>query len=333
MYGLIRPLLFCLDAEQAHELSLDLLDSVAALYPGLIEQRPVEVMGLRFANPVGLAAGLDKNGDHLRGLSQLGFGFVELGTVTPRAQPGNPRPRLFRLPKAEAIINRMGFNNFGIEHLLQQLEQQRPSQTVVGINLGKNKDTPLAEAVHDYCIGLHKAWQKADYLTINISSPNTPGLRGLQTEEMLNGLLSGLQEQRKALQDQHGFDRPIALKVAPDLQPEEIDVIADSLRQYKLDALIATNTTLDRQAVAHLPHADEAGGLSGKVLQQRSFEVLCAFLEKLQGDLPVISVGGIDSAQEAQKRLDQGAALVQVYSALIYQGPAWVARLIRSLRD
>lgn len=330
MYGLIRPILFQLEAERAHELSLKLLDQFAWLFPGTLDHQPVEVMGLKFANPVGLAAGLDKNGDHLHGLSQLGFGFVELGTVTPRAQPGNPKPRLFRLPEAEAIINRMGFNNHGIEHLLQRLES-RPHQVKIGVNLGKNKDTALEQALNDYLIGLDKAWVQADYLTINISSPNTPGLRGLQTASMLQDLLAGLQQKRLALQDQHGFDRPIALKVAPDLQQDEITAIADSLLKYGLDALIATNTTIERDSVKHLPHGNETGGLSGAVLQQKSLEILGRFHAELQGKVPIISVGGIDSISAAQQRLDHGASLLQVYSALIYRGPFWVKSLIQGL--
>jgi len=331
LYRLLRPLIFALDAETAHEASLDLLTSLHWLLPRRQTDNPVTVMGIEFPNPVGLAAGLDKNGEYLPGLARLGFGFIEVGTVTPRAQPGNPKPRLFRLPEYNSIINRMGFNNDGIDHLLGNIQHHRPSNSVLGINIGKNLGTAVDNALDDYRIGLVKAYPVADYITINISSPNTPGLRGLQSEDALEALLKGLQETRKALQDEHQSNRPLALKIAPDLAPEATGPICELLVKYGIDALIATNTTLDRSRVSDHPLASQTGGLSGAALTNLSRDVLARFAERLKGELPIISAGGIDSPAEARLRLDMGASLIQIYSALIFKGPSLVQDINKSL--
>jgi dihydroorotate dehydrogenase len=331
LYSLIRPLVFALDAETAHEATLEILNSLHWLLPARHTRNPVTVMGLEFPNPVGLAAGLDKNAEFLRGLSRLDFGFIEVGTVTPRAQPGNPKPRLFRLRQHRSIINRMGFNNEGMDRLLANIDDFRPRDSLLGINIGKNLSTAVDNALDDYRIGLNKAWAAADYITINISSPNTPGLRGLQSEAALEALLKGVDETRKVLQDEHQFNRPIALKIAPDLAPEATGPICELLLKHGIDALIATNTTLERGRVAGHPLATEAGGLSGSALTDLSREILHRFVERLQGELPIISAGGIDSPAEARLRLDMGASLIQVYSALIYQGPALVRRINKAL--
>ncbi len=331
LYPLIRPLIFALDAEDAHVTSLELLNQLRWLIPPTRIHKPVEVMGLQFPNPVGLAAGLDKNAEYLSGLSRLGFGFIEVGTVTPRPQPGNPKPRLFRLPKQRSIINRMGFNNQGVDTLLEHIRKLPERDYVLGINIGKNLSTAVENALDDYALALQKVYTAADYITINVSSPNTPGLRKLQSEDALEELLKGIAERRKALQDEHQFDRPIALKVAPDLDPRSIAPISQRLIDYGIDALIATNTTLDKSAIAGHPLATEAGGLSGAALTERSREILYLFHQQLQDDLPIISVGGIDSPEEAQLRLDIGAKLVQIYSALIFQGPGLVRRIVKSI--
>ena len=320
LYQLLKPFLFSVDAELAHEISLDLLNEFSVLLPATQIENPVEVMGLRFPNPVGLAAGLDKNGDYLAGLSRLGFGFIELGTVTPLAQAGNPKPRLFRLIRQRSIINRMGFNNKGVDYLLRQLPD-RPRPYVLGINIGKNLSTPVQNALSDYRICLQKVYPQADYISVNVSSPNTPGLRLLQTESELDKLLCGLHETRKSLQDEYQFDRPIALKVAPDLDDKAIPGIADLLIKHNIDALIATNTTLDRTLVAGHRLAVEAGGLSGEALCHKSRHVLSQFHRELQDEIPIISVGGILTADEVQLRMQLGAKLVQLYTGLIYRGP------------
>ncbi len=323
LYRLLKPFLFSVDAELAHEISMDLLNEFSAFLPHTQIENPVQVMGLTFPNPVGLAAGLDKNGDYLAGLSRLGFGFIELGTVTPLAQHGNPRPRLFRLIRRRSIINRMGFNNKGVDYLLQQLPG-RPRPYVLGINIGKNLATPVENALSDYRLCLQKVYPHADYISINVSSPNTPGLRSLQSESALDEFLSGLHETRKSLQDQYQFDRPIALKVAPDLDDKAIPAIAELLKKHRVDALIATNTTLDRTLVGGHPLAIEAGGLSGEALCHKSRHVLSQFYRELQNEIPIISVGGIITADEAQLRMQLGASLVQLYSGLIFRGPELV---------
>jgi len=331
LYKLIRPLIFSQDAETAHEATLELLNHLRWLIPKPRISRPRRVMGLDFPNPVGLAAGLDKNGDYLRGLAHLGFGFIEVGTVTPRPQPGNPKPRLFRLRSKRSIINRMGFNNAGIDHLLANLERLPRRDYILGINIGKNLSTPVERALDDYRLALQRVYLAADYITLNISSPNTPGLRKLQDDDALKQLLSGVTEARKALQDEHQVNRPLALKVAPDLDRDQVAVIADLLGEYGIDGLIATNTTLDRSAVAGHPLAGEAGGLSGAALKEKSRDLLVQFRQRLGDQIPIISVGGIDSPEEARLRLELGASLIQIYSGLIYEGPGLIRRILKAI--
>ena len=337
LYTLLKPLLFRLDPETAHRLTLTALDALAALGPlNPLRQprieRPVEAMGLRFPNPVGLAAGLDKNGDHIRGLVALGFGFIEVGTVTPRPQPGNPPPRLFRLPEAEALINRMGFNNRGVDHLVANLERLGPRDFILGVNLGKNKDTHQEQAADDYLIGLEKVYPLADYVTINISSPNTPGLRDLQHGKALADLLAALTRRRDELARRHGRRLPIAVKIAPDLTETQLAAQAELLRHYRLDAVIATNTTLDHSTVAHLPHGRETGGLSGRPLKPRATEIVRQLHRHLGGEIPIIACGGILSAGDALEKFAAGARLVQLYTGLIYRGPALVREILLSLK-
>ncbi len=292
-------------------------------------------MGIDFPNQVGLAAGLDKNGDYLNALSQLGFGFIEIGTITPRPQPGNPSPRLFRLPKANAIINRMGFNNQGIKHLLQQVEKVRQSgyQGIIGINIGKNFDTAVENAADDYLICLREAYSLADYITINISSPNTPGLRDLQYGDELNSLLSVLKQEQLSLSKQINRYVPLAVKVAPDLSHKEVRFIAKTLLDNKIDCLIATNTTLSRDAVKGMQYGDEAGGLSGEPVRDLSTDIIRQFAQSLGDQIPIIGVGGIACGDDAVDKIKAGAKLVQVFSALIYQGPALVADCVQALED
>ncbi len=284
-------------------------------------------MGLRFPNRVGLAAGLDKNGTAIDGLSHLGFGFLEVGTVTPRPQPGNPKPRLFRLPEHEAIINRMGFNNAGIDALRERLEHVR-YRGILGINIGKNFDTPIEKAVDDYLICLDKAYSQASYITVNISSPNTKNLRQLQGASELDALLAALKSRQTELADRHGKYVPLALKIAPDLDTGQITNIADALRRHRIDAVIATNTTLGREGVESSPLATEAGGLSGSPLFEKSTAVIRSLALALCGELPIIAAGGITSGARARAKLDAGAALVQIYSGLIYKGPQLVGECI-----
>ena len=326
LYSLLRPLLFSVDPELAHEVCLELLNELHTLVPDNRPKNPVNVMGLEFPNPVGLAAGMDKNADYLPGLSKLGFGFIEVGTVTPKPQTGNPKPRLFRLVRHQAIINRMGFNNKGVDYLLNDLPE-RPRPYVLGINIGKNLSTPVDKALDDYSLAFKQVYADADYISVNVSSPNTPGLRDLQDEKALDALLHGIGDTRKQLEDHHQFSRPIALKIAPDLDDRAIPEIAELLVKHRVDGLIATNTTLDRSLVSHHSLASEAGGLSGKPLCQKSRNMLSSFHRALQGEIPIISVGGIHSAGEAQMRIKLGASLVQVYTGLIYNGP-WLAREI-----
>jgi len=328
MYSLARKLLFTLSGEAAHQMALEALDAAHRLHltrpfsaPPI--HSPVQVMGLNFPNAVGLAAGLDKNADHINSLGSLGFGFIEVGTVTPRPQPGNPKPRLFRIPEQEAIINRMGFNNKGLEHLLGQVKKhQFPG--LLGINLGKNLTTSVEKAVDDYLIGLEGVYDQADYVTVNISSPNTPGLRSLQYGEALKDLLKPLKEAQQRLADQHQRYVPLAVKVAPDMNDEEIQSLARTLRELKLDGVIATNTTLDKSAVAGLQHGDEQGGLSGKPLTEAACVITRKLTEALEGELPIIGVGGIFSAEDAVERIKAGASLIQIYSGFIYRGPALI---------
>ncbi|WP_374623740.1 quinone-dependent dihydroorotate dehydrogenase [Pandoraea sp.] len=336
LYPLARRALFCLDAEQAHHLTLATLRGAASLgLAGLIGQTlpedPRTVMGIRFPNPVGLAAGLDKDGSCIDGLAALGFGFVEVGTVTPRPQPGNPKPRIFRLPQAEAIINRMGFNNGGVEQFLQNVQSAR-YKGPLGLNIGKNADTPIERAVDDYLICLEKVYPYATYVTVNISSPNTKNLRQLQGGDELDALLGKLKDKQRALSDRHGRYVPIALKIAPDLDDEQIKVIAGTLTRHGFDGVIATNTTLSREAVAGLPYANETGGLSGRPVFEASNRVIRALAAELGGALPIIGVGGILSGADARAKLDAGASLVQVYSGLIYRGPELVRECVQALR-
>ena len=334
LYPLLRPLLFSLDAEHAHELTLGTL----AKHPGLVPQQriaanPVRVMGIDFPNPVGLAAGLDKNGAAIDGLARLGFGFIEIGTITPRPQPGNPKPRMFRLPQANAIINRMGFNNLGLEALIENVQRSRWVREggILGINIGKNADTPIERATDDYLIGLRGAHPYARYITVNISSPNTKNLRQLQGADELNQLLGALDAERRKLDAAAGRVVPIALKIAPDLDPEQIEAIADATVRHRIDALIATNTTLSRTGVENLPHGGEAGGLSGAPVYEKSTAVLRALAQRLDGRVPLIGVGGITEGAHAKAKIDAGAQLVQLYSGLIYRGPALVADAARAL--
>jgi dihydroorotate dehydrogenase len=329
-YPLIRPLLFALDAERAHDLTLLLLSAGDRLGIGTaapVYSAPVDVMGLQFPNCVGLAAGLDKNGTAVDGLGRLGFGFLELGTVTPRPQPGNPKPRLFRLPEQQAIINRMGFNNAGIDALLERLASVR-YRGILGINIGKNFDTPIENAVDDYLICLDKAYPRASYVAVNISSPNTKNLRQLQGASELDALLGALKARQTALADRHGKYVPLALKIAPDLDPEQILNIADALKRHRIDAVIATNTTLGREGVESSSLAAEAGGLSGGPLFEKSTSVIHSLARALAGELPIIAAGGITSGARARAKIDAGAALVQIYSGLIYRGPELVSECI-----
>jgi len=335
LYPLLRPLLFSLDPESAHHATLELLEISRRLglsrlaFPDLPD-KPLEVMGLRFKNPLGLAAGLDKNGDYVDALSALGFGFLEIGTVTPRPQPGNPKPRLFRLPEHQAIINRMGFNNLGIDHLLRQVEQCR-YRGILGINIGKNADTPIDQATEDYLIGLRKSYAAASYITINISSPNTKNLRQLQQGDEIKQLLGALKQEQACLQRQHGKYTPIAVKIAPDLTPEQVRHIADLLVEFGMDAVIATNTTIAREPIADHRLAEQTGGLSGAPVKQRATAVVAQLADALQGKLPIIAAGGILSAQDAQEKFDAGARLIQVYSGLIYKGPELVREIVCGL--
>jgi dihydroorotate dehydrogenase len=335
LYPLLRPLLFSLDPETAHEVTLKLLKVAdisglsKLIYPKL-DSKPVTVMGLTFKNPVGLAAGLDKNGDYINALAALGFGFIEIGTVTPRPQPGNPKPRLFRLPEHQAIINRMGFNNLGIDHLLEQVKQSRYSG-ILGINIGKNFDTPIEHAADDYLIGLRKAYTAASYITINISSPNTKNLRQLQQGDEIKSLISALKEEQLKLRQEHGKYTPIALKIAPDLTEDEISHIAGLLLEFAIDAVIATNTTIARDKIAGHPLANETGGLSGAPVKEQSTFVVRKLAGELSGKIPIIAAGGILSAADAQEKLAAGASLVQIYSGLIYQGPQLIEDIVNNL--
>jgi len=334
LYPWLRPLLFRLDGETAHDLTFHMLDTAVRLgltrAPEALPGRTVECMGLKFPNPVGLAAGLDKNAAHVDGLASFGFGFLEVGTVTPRPQPGNPRPRLFRLPAARGIINRMGFNNGGVDRLLANAAAVR-YRGILGINIGKNFDTPIERAADDYVTCLRKIYARADYVTVNISSPNTKNLRTLQEGDALLALLRTLKDEQTALAATHGKHVPLAVKIAPDLDESQLDAIADVLVSTGMDAVIATNTTLSRDGVAGLPHGDEAGGLSGAPVRERSTTVVRGLAKRLGGRLPIIAAGGILSGADAREKIDAGATLVQVYSGLIYRGPALVGEAIRAL--
>jgi len=334
-YALVRPLLFKLDPETAHNLTmrnlgllhrLGLLKTLLPSVPSL----PKRVMGLDFPNPVGLAAGLDKNGEAIDALADLGFGFLEIGAVTPRAQPGNPKPRLFRLPQAEAIINRMGFNNLGVDNLLINLSNTDYTG-ILGVNLGKNLDTPIEKAADDYLICLEKLYAKVSFVTINISSPNTKNLRALQGGDELDALLTAVKNRQQALSQQHGKWMPVAIKIAPDLDPQQITAMAALFKKHHIDGLIATNTTLSREGVEKLPHGTETGGLSGQPVREKSTRVIKAFHTALAGEVPIIGAGGILSGPDAQAKIDAGADLVQFYTGLIYRGPGLVKECVEAL--
>jgi len=334
-YHFAKPFLFQLDAELAHDLTLKSLkwaeqSGLLNLYPKAPICTPRQVMGLTFTNPVGLAAGLDKNGAVIDGMAKLGFGFIEVGTVTPRPQPGNPKPRLFRIKEAEGIINRFGFNNLGVDNLVENVKATK-YKGILGINIGKNFDTPNEKAVDDYLICMQKVYAHASYITVNISSPNTKNLRDLQAKEALSNLLGVLKLEQTKLSDQHSKYVPVTLKIAPDLTPEQVIEIADLLMQHKIDGVIATNTTLARDAVKGMQNADEAGGLSGEPVRNQSNVVIQQLSKQLQGTLPIIGVGGILSGADAAEKIAAGASLVQVYSGLIYKGPKLVRDICKTL--
>jgi dihydroorotate dehydrogenase len=335
-YTLAKPLLFKLDPETAHNLTmaglrhahrLGLLKTFLPKVPAL----PKRVMGLDFPNPVGLAAGLDKNGEAIDALAEFGFGFIEVGAVTPRPQPGNPKPRLFRLPDAQAIINRMGFNNLGVDHLLANLERAT-FKGILGVNLGKNFDTPIDKAADDYLILLDKLYGKVSFVTVNISSPNTKNLRALQGGDELDALLAAIKARQAALADRHGKYMPVAVKIAPDLDDAQIAAMATLFRKHRIDAVIATNTTLSREGVENLPHGQEAGGLSGRPVREKATRVIAAFHAALAGEVPIIGAGGILCGADAKEKIAAGAELVQFYTGLIYRGPALVRECVEALR-
>jgi dihydroorotate dehydrogenase len=335
LYRIARTGFFQLDAEKAHDLAIENFKRLNGtpldiFYRQHLPNRPVECMGITFKNPVGLAAGLDKNGECIEAFGAMGFGFIEVGTVTPRPQPGNDKPRLFRLVQAEGIINRMGFNNLGVDHLVENVKKAK-YDGVIGINIGKNKDTPIENGADDYLICMEKVYQHAGYIAVNISSPNTPGLRSLQYGDALDELLAVLKEKQSELAKVHDKYVPLALKIAPDLSDEEIKQICASLLKNKIDGVIATNTTLDRSLVSGMKYANEAGGLSGRPVQLRSTEVIKALYKELGDQIPIIGVGGIDSYVSAKEKLFAGAKLVQVYSGFIYKGPRLVRDIVKNL--
>jgi dihydroorotate dehydrogenase len=334
LYQAFRPALFALEPESAHELAFGSLDLAAHLGVAkwLLPQvppSPVTAMGLLFPNRVGVAAGLDKNAEHIDGLAAFGFGHIECGTVTPRPQPGNPRPRIFRLVEAEGLVNRMGFNNGGVERFLANAGRARWNG-ILGLNIGKNFDTPNDRAVDDYLACLRAVYARASYVAVNISSPNTKGLRDLQAEDALHALLTALKAEQKALADRHGKYTPLAVKIAPDLEPAAIEGIARLLAGHRIDGVIATNTTLARDAVRGARHAEETGGLSGRPLREKSTAVVRALAKALDGALPIIGVGGIVCGADAKEKIDAGATLVQLYTGLVYRGPALVAECARA---
>ena len=340
LYPLIRKVFFSLDAETAHGVGMSGMSflnasGLACLLVKPAKACPVEAMGLSFPNPVGLAAGLDKNGDHIDALARLGFGFIEIGTITPRPQDGNPRPRLFRIPEAQGIINRMGFNNAGVDRLLENVRAAEfPKKGgILGINIGKNATTPIEKAAEDYLICLEKVYNDASYITVNISSPNTKNLRELQKDDALDDLLSQLKQRQEQLAEQHGRYVPMALKIAPDLDDAQITAIADALRRHRMDGVIATNTTLSREGVEDMPNSSETGGLSGAPVFRKSTDVVKKLSTALAGELPIIGVGGIMGGEDAAEKIRAGASLVQFYSGFIYRGPELVSEVAETLAN
>jgi dihydroorotate dehydrogenase len=338
-YPLLRSWLFSLDPEQAHNLTMSNLDRAErwGLLRHLIDQPaldPRTLCGITFPNPVGLAAGLDKDGRHIDALGTLGFGFLEIGTVTPKPQPGNPKPRMFRLPQAQALINRMGFNNDGVDACVKRVRNSAYWQNggIVGLNIGKNASTPIEDAASDYVTAMEAVYEVASYITVNISSPNTQNLRALQGEDMLRSLLQSLHIAREALSDRFGVRKPLFLKIAPDLEQNDIKLIADLLVEFKIDAIIATNTTIARDAVQELEFCKEAGGLSGAPVRQVSTEVVRSLKEYLGDAIPIVGVGGIMTSKDAQEKLAAGASLVQIYSGLIYRGPKLISECAAALK-
>ncbi len=334
-YPAIRKVLFQFDAETIHDMTIKGLKNTGksplnVFYKQNVKDKPITVMGINFPNPVGLAAGLDKNGECINAFAAMGFGFVEVGTVTPRPQPGNDKPRIFRLPAANAVINRMGFNNKGVDYLVSQV-QSANFKGVLGINIGKNKDTPEENAKDDYISCMRKVYNFASYITVNISSPNTPGLRSLQYGEALNELLSALKIEQKLLSEQYGKYVPVAVKIAPDLTAEEVQSIAQSLIDNDIDGVIATNTTLSREGVENLEFGYEQGGLSGQPVKDKSTQVIKLLNQALDNKLPIIGVGGIASSADANEKLTAGASLVQVYTGFIYQGPPLIKNIVNGL--
>ncbi|EAR08379.1 quinone-dependent dihydroorotate dehydrogenase [Reinekea blandensis] len=334
MYPLFRKAAFLLSAETAHELTIDALSAVGHLkltnlMPQPKQQKSVNVFGIEFPNAVGLAAGLDKNGDAIDALGALGFGFIEVGTVTPEPQPGNPTPRLFRIPEKEAIINRMGFNNKGVDYLVSRIRKSTYSG-VIGVNIGKNKVTPEEEAVNDYLICLEKVYEVADYIVINLSSPNTPGLRNLQFGENLSNLIRALKERQASLDEQFEHT-PVLIKIAPDLDEDDIVELTNTFNELKVEGVIATNTTISREQVEGCQFSDEQGGLSGTPVRDMSNQVLKRFRELLDDSIPLIGVGGIMSERDAEEKLTMGADLVQIYTGFIYQGPGLIKRTVERL--
>ncbi|WP_394131995.1 quinone-dependent dihydroorotate dehydrogenase [Shewanella maritima] len=331
-YKLAQKVMFQMDPEVAHNIAIGSLkmtgnNPLNCFYSQNVKSTPVECMGLTFPNPVGLAAGLDKDGESIDAFYAMGFGHIEVGTVTPRPQPGNDQPRLFRLKPAKGIINRMGFNNKGVDNLVRNLMAKK-SDIMVGVNIGKNKDTPVEQGKDDYLICMDKVYQHSAYIAVNISSPNTPGLRTMQYGELLDDLLNSIKVKQSELAQKHGKYVPVALKIAPDLTLEEIQSIAESLKKNNFDAVIATNTTLSRDNVQGLDNAEETGGLSGKPLTELSTKVIKQLAECIDGAIPIIGVGGINSAKDAQDKLDAGATMLQIYSGFIYQGPQLVKEIV-----
>ncbi len=336
MYALAKPFLFCLDAERAHDLGLAALETanrtgLNSLLSAKPAPLPTRVFGIDFPNPVGLAAGLDKNGAHIDALAALGFGFIEIGTTTPRAQSGNPKPRMWRLPEHEAVINRLGFNNGGVDALVRNAERAKFSG-VLGINIGKNKDTPNERAIDDYLFCLERVYARATYITVNISSPNTHSLRDLQEEETLKRFVGTLREAQERLASRHNVRKPMLLKIAPDLSDAELDGIADVLLGSAIDGVICTNTTVDRKVIEGAPHAEEAGGLSGKPLLEKATSVLRKMVDRIGRKIPVVGVGGILSGADAAAKVNAGASLVQFYTGMVYRGPNLIEECVESIR-